>query len=115
VPLPDSVPVSGRAYVLTDRLNKLVAAGLMEKRPYKEDGVRARVSYHPTDAGTQLKIVLAALQQWGDDNIPPEGGVTVSRRSRASDRPVRMAFVDDRGDVHGVSDIAFDRTAQYPV
>ena len=37
--------------VLTERLNTLVAYGVMEKAPYREPGERARFSYVLTDAG----------------------------------------------------------------
>jgi DNA-binding HxlR family transcriptional regulator len=57
--------------VLTSRLGILVDEGIMEKRLYREPGTRARFSYHLTSAGEQLRPVLAALQQWGDNNRLP--------------------------------------------
>ncbi|MFI7586924.1 winged helix-turn-helix transcriptional regulator [Spongisporangium articulatum] len=50
--------------VLTDRLKKLVAAGVVEKRQYSERP--PRFEYHLTDAGRDLFPVLLTLQQWGD-------------------------------------------------
>ena len=93
--------------ILTDRLNTLVAAGLLEKQMYREIGDRQRASYHPTQAGEQLKIVLAALQQWGDDNIPPATGVTIVRRTNSTKRPLRVGFIDDRNRTHELDDVAF--------
>jgi DNA-binding HxlR family transcriptional regulator len=81
--------------ILTSRLGILVDEGVMQKRPYREPGARTRYSYHLTSAGEQLRLVLAALQQWGDDNRPPAGGPSTLRRSADRTRPVRVAFVDD--------------------
>jgi DNA-binding HxlR family transcriptional regulator len=99
--------------VLSDRLATLVAAGVLEKRPYREPGARARDSYHLTDAGRELKVVLGALQQWGDEHRPYEPGPTVVRRS-ADGRPLRVAFVDDDGLAVPVDEVRFERTATYP-
>lgn len=101
--------------ILTDRLAGIVDAGILEKRPYQDPGSRPRFSYHPTAAGEQLRLVLAALQQWGDDNIPPEGGVTVARRTVEGDLPVRVGFVDDEDQPHPLAEVTFARTAAYPV
>ncbi|MFD3453275.1 winged helix-turn-helix transcriptional regulator [Streptomyces sp. NPDC058691] len=83
------------ADVLALRLGTLVEEGVMEKRPYREPGARTRFGYHLTPSGEQLLLVLAALQQWGDDNRPPSIGPTVLRRSGDEGRSVRVAFVDD--------------------
>jgi DNA-binding HxlR family transcriptional regulator len=78
------------ADILTSRLADLVDEGLMEKRPYREPGARMRYSYHLTPAGEQLRLVLAALQQWGDENRPPIGGPSTLRRSADRGRPVSV-------------------------
>jgi DNA-binding HxlR family transcriptional regulator len=99
--------------VLSDRLATLVAAGVLEKRPYREPGARARDSYHPTQAGRELKVVLGALQQWGDEHRPYEPGPTVVRRS-ADGRPLRVGFVDEEGHEVPLDEVRFVRTAAYP-
>lgn len=81
--------------ILVKRLDVLVASGVLEKREYREQGARARQSYHPTPAGRQLAVVLGALQQWGDDHVPPTGGRTTARNARATASPVRVGFVED--------------------
>ncbi len=99
--------------VLSDRLATLVAAGVLEKRPYREPGSRARDSYHPTPAGRDLQVVLGALQQWGDAHRPYELGPTVVRRT-PDDRPVHVAFVDDEGHEVPLDEVRFVRTPAYP-
>ena len=49
---------------LSDRLTRLVAAGILERRPYSEHPPRS--GYHLTAAGRGLLPVLEALRQWGD-------------------------------------------------
>lgn len=95
------------ADVLALRLGTLVDEGIMEKRPYREPGTRTRFSYHLTPSGEQLLLVLAALQQWGDDNRPPSVGPSVLRRSADEGRVVRVAFVDDAGAVVPANGVRF--------
>jgi DNA-binding HxlR family transcriptional regulator len=96
--------------VLTNRLNTLVEAGVLERRPYQEEGRRTRHDYHLTRAGDELRVVLGALQQWGDEHRPYSLGPTVARRS-LDGRPLRVAFVDDDGREVPLSDVRFERTA----
>ena len=49
---------------LADRLRKLEAAGVVERRPYSEHPPRHE--YHFTEAGRELFPVTLALSQWGD-------------------------------------------------
>ena len=57
--------------VLTNRLDRLVDAGVLERRPYDE--ARGRYDYLLTDKGRALWPVLTALRQWGDEWIYGEG------------------------------------------
>jgi DNA-binding HxlR family transcriptional regulator len=60
--------------VLSDRLNSLVEAGILRRRPYRETGQRTRYEYRLTKAGMDLYPVLVALLRWGDAYLGnPEG------------------------------------------
>jgi len=50
--------------VLSDRLNRLVDDGILERARYSERP--ARFEYHLTRKGRDLGIPLLALMQWGD-------------------------------------------------
>jgi len=50
--------------ILTNRLRRLEAAGVLEKRQYQERP--PRFEYHLTQAGDELRLVLLSLAQWGD-------------------------------------------------
>jgi DNA-binding HxlR family transcriptional regulator len=50
--------------ILADRLRKLEAAGVIERRRYSEHPPRHE--YHLTEAGKDLFPVMLALHQWGD-------------------------------------------------
>ena len=91
--------------VLSMRLNKLVDAGVLEKREYRTPGERTRLDYHLTDAGVSLRIVLGALQQWGDEHLPLLQGPTYQRRDRRTGRPVEVSFVNDHGDLVAPGDV----------
>src|SRR5881409_1913292 len=94
--------------VLTNRLGVLVDAGVLVKREYKEPGARPRQSYHQTSAAWQLKVVLGAMQQWGDEHVPPRDGVTLRRRSLSGDRELHVGFVDDPADLVPLEDVDFE-------
>lgn len=61
--------------VLTNRLETLVEAGVLERRPYDE--ARGRYDYVLTDKGRALWPVMTALRQWGDEWILGEGNEPV--------------------------------------
>jgi DNA-binding HxlR family transcriptional regulator len=50
--------------ILADRLRKLEAAGITERRQYSNHP--PRYEYHLTKAGEELAPVLLSLYQWGD-------------------------------------------------
>jgi DNA-binding HxlR family transcriptional regulator len=57
--------------VLTNRLDTLVDAGVLERRPYDE--ARGRYDYVLTDKGRALWPVMTAIRQWGDEWVLGEG------------------------------------------
>ena len=67
--------VSAPRAVLSQRLQRLVRAGILQRRPYREQGRRTRYEYGLSDKGRELALVLLALMQWGDrhlrDDRPP--------------------------------------------
>ena len=68
--------------VLADRLQKLVTAGVLELRPYREEGRRERNEYRLTAAGLELLPVILSLKQWGERHLgdPAERVIEVSHR-----------------------------------
>ena len=92
--------------MLSDRLSTLVEYGAMEREPYQEPGARPRFAYRLTPAGTELKVVLHALQQWGDTYLPRPEGPSVLRRIRGTDLPVHVGYVDDQGNQVALADVA---------
>lgn len=96
--------------VLAERLAHLVAHGILAREPYQEPGSRVRYSYHLTPKGRDLKIVLGAMQQWGDQYLPRPEGPSMLRRSRQTERSLHLAFVDDTGQAVEQEDAAFVRS-----
>jgi hypothetical protein len=78
----------------------------MEREPYQEPGARPRFAYRLTPAGTELRVVLSALQQWGDRYLPPPEGPSMLRRIRGTDLPVHIGYVDDQGNEIAPADVA---------
>ncbi|WP_218034053.1 winged helix-turn-helix transcriptional regulator [Acrocarpospora corrugata] len=93
--------------LLTDRLARLVEAGVMEKRPYSEPGKRTRYGYLLTPTGTELRVVLGALQQWGDTHRLNGDSPSMERRSRTTAQRLEVAFVDESGQAVPLDDVDF--------
>jgi DNA-binding HxlR family transcriptional regulator len=83
--------------VLSARLAKLVDAGVLEKRPYRAPGSRERSSYHLTESGRGLALVIGAMVQWGDTFTPYAGGASSVLVDADAREPVSLAFVDGSG------------------
>lgn len=75
--------------ILSDRLSKLVAGGILERRQDAVDG--RRVIYSLTPKGEGLLPVVLALRQWGDDW--GYGTMSVVLADRRDGRPVRKICV----------------------
>src|SRR5215468_7732398 len=56
---PEGIPTN----ILTDRLERLLARGIIEQVP-AEDGTK-RMAYHLTKKGKALGTVLKAMRDWG--------------------------------------------------
>ena len=91
--------------VLAARLRTLVEAGIMERRAYRDPGSRERFSYHLTPAGVELRLVLGALQQWGDVHRPTAYGPAAVLKSRRDGGGARVVFVDDDDQLLPVEDV----------
>jgi DNA-binding HxlR family transcriptional regulator len=68
--------------ILSDRLSRLVADGILRKVPYQEPGQRARSEYRLTGKGLDLFPLIVALLEWGDKYAAAPGGPNVSLTHR---------------------------------
>src|SRR5438477_8978621 len=81
--------------VLTDRLNRLVEEGILERVRYSERP--ERYEYRLTQKGRELNLALTALRQWGDRHLsekPPR-----LLRRKADKKAVVAALVPKGADV----------------
>ncbi|WP_191873895.1 winged helix-turn-helix transcriptional regulator [Streptomyces filipinensis] len=62
--------------VLTERLGRLVAHGVLRRSPYQRRPVRHE--YLLTDSGVALLPLLVAMQDWGDRWVLGDGSVTAT-------------------------------------
>ncbi|WP_218712332.1 helix-turn-helix domain-containing protein [Arthrobacter sp. BF1] len=95
--------------VLTARLNALVDHGVLEKVPYQELGQRTRHAYVLTSAGEELKLVLVAMQQWGEVHLPHGPGSSVIPVIGEARERVSVALVNTRGQIVNHEDVEFLR------
>ena len=81
--------------VLTERLNRLVEEGILDRVRYSERP--ERYEYRLTSKGRGLQVALAGLRQWGDEYLsdkPPR----IARR-KSDKQPVIAAFVPKGAEV----------------
>ena len=83
--------------VLSERLKKLVANGLMKKRSYKAPGKRARPEYVLTATGLSLRPIFFGLTQWGDAWLGAGDVSPITFTKVGSKSTIRAAFVDVDG------------------
>jgi DNA-binding HxlR family transcriptional regulator len=81
--------------VLTERLNRLVEEGILERVRYSERP--ERYEYRLTEKGRDLYVALAALRQWGDKHLSERPPRVLRRRS--DKKPVVAALVPQGADV----------------
>jgi DNA-binding HxlR family transcriptional regulator len=75
---PEGIPTN----ILAERLKRLEAAGLLEKRPYQTNP--PRYDYHLTPKGRDLRRPLLSLVRWGNAHIP--GTYVPPREARGAKR-----------------------------
>jgi DNA-binding HxlR family transcriptional regulator len=78
--------------MLTDRLEGLVADGLLRREPYQDPGQRRRHEYRLTDKGIDLYPVLLALQGWGNTYLADPDGSPVEFVHRDCGEPVDLVL-----------------------
>jgi DNA-binding HxlR family transcriptional regulator len=91
--------------VLSARLKKLIAAGLIEPREYQDEGQRKRNEYSLTPMGKSLALPFMAMTNWADTWLsrkPPP----LTLRSKSTGLAIRVAFVDEKGRAVRPDDIA---------
>jgi DNA-binding HxlR family transcriptional regulator len=85
--------------VLSQRLARLVAEGMLRKVPYQQAGQRSRAEYRLTEKGLDLYPVLVALMEWGDRYEVGSEGPQVVLRHRDCGEPLRLQLACEAGHV----------------
>jgi DNA-binding HxlR family transcriptional regulator len=80
--------------VLTERLKRLVAAGVLERVEYQSRP--RRFEYLLTPVGRELGVPLIALMHWGDRHRPGPAGPPRLARHRTCGGEARARLVCDR-------------------
>jgi DNA-binding HxlR family transcriptional regulator len=89
--------ISAPRQILSDRLNRLVADGLLRKVPYQEPGQRARSEYRLTEKGLELFPVIVSLLEWGNKYAASPEGPVVELTHRDCGAPVRLQLICEEG------------------
>lgn len=79
-------------HVLTDRLRKLEAAGVLCRDAYQKRPLRHE--YRLTDRGKALYPLLVTLIDWANTHVPPNGESSVSLISRETGDAIAPVLID---------------------
>ncbi|GAA6180869.1 helix-turn-helix domain-containing protein [Shimia sp. NS0008-38b] len=79
-------------HVLSDRLKRLEAHGLLERRQYQERP--PRFEYHPTQAGKGFVPVMQAMTGWVDAHMPTDKPAPYRVLDRESRAPIAPKVID---------------------
>lgn len=82
--------------ILSNRLGKLVANGILSREPVASD--KRRVAYRLTEKGKGLVPVMIALRQWGErwSGVPCAGQVLADERDKKPVRDIVIQAWDGR-------------------
>lgn len=78
--------------VLTQRLKRLVEYGIMERKPYREEGARTRNAYILSHKGKDLALTILALMQWGDTHLK-NGVKAIDVLEKGSKKPLKVGLM----------------------
>jgi DNA-binding HxlR family transcriptional regulator len=84
--------------VLSDRLRRLIDAGVLEPRAYHVPGSRTRQEYALTAAGLDLLPVLSALSDWGERHLSAGRTPEIVYRHTGCGGQVRVRLVCECGE-----------------
>lgn len=86
--------------ILSNRLGRLVANGIMSREPVPSD--KRRIAYRLTEKGLGLVPVMIALRQWGErwSGNTPSGPILSDKRDRQPIRPITIQAWDGRAIEH---------------
>jgi DNA-binding HxlR family transcriptional regulator len=96
----DELHASTRAprTVLSDRLRRLTAAGILDTRSYRVPGRRSQREYLLTAAGLDLLPVLSALSDWGERHLGGDAVPEIIYRHAGCGGRVRATLQCECGD-----------------
>lgn len=83
---------------LSNRVTRLVEAGLLARHEYREGKARPRVQYLLTEAGRNFGPVLFAMMHWADTNLAKEKS-PLELIDPATGKALSLALVDEDGRV----------------
>ncbi len=79
--------------LLSRRLRDLEDQGILQREPYREPGKRARHEYILTKKGADLRHILIALKEWGNEYVNGIGAHPLDLVDRDSGEGVKLSLV----------------------
>jgi DNA-binding HxlR family transcriptional regulator len=83
--------------ILSDRLKKLVSAGIMTRRDYQIPGSRPRPEYILTQMGEELRLPFLAMTQWADTCLAGDKPKPLKLIESATGSDIRIGMINGEG------------------
>tara|TARA_B110000027_G_C16095023_1_gene290368 strand:+ start:1024 stop:1485 length:462 start_codon:yes stop_codon:yes gene_type:complete len=84
--------------VLSNKLTKMLADGLLIKHSYKEGSNRKRFEYQLTKKGKGLSKVMIGLLEWGNDYVVQKGEKTIKVVEKNSGKASKIKLLNEGGE-----------------
>ncbi len=94
--------------VLSERLKRLVAAGIMIRQEYIVPGSRPRAEYLLTAMGEGLRLPFLAMTGWADKWLAKDQPPPFTLRRRSDGKAVSVGLLDEDGVPVAADDLAID-------
>ena len=88
--------------VLSNRLARLVDAGILERAPYQNRPERHE--YRLTETGRELRVALLALMHWGDRHLAADGPPRIAEHADCGGEVAEQLICGKCGKAHLRSD-----------
>jgi DNA-binding HxlR family transcriptional regulator len=93
--------------VLSDRLKRLVACGIMARHEYQTPGSRARPEYFLTQMGEDLRLPFLAMTQWADAWLGKDRSKPLTMNCKDDGSLVHIGFLDANNNHVAAEEVEF--------
>lgn len=85
--------------VLSNKLQKMVAEGLLVRESYQKQSERTRYAYKFSRQGIKMFKVIVSLLEWGNEFLIDENEETILMKERNTSSKLKVKPVNEKGEI----------------